>query len=130
VCRPKIAHGADNRLRELTWIVRNWEEVESDMSMFHRVDDSPAYPHGPRWFARAERLALYPGAVRAAAQRQAQERQPEFGEDLPAVPAGAVFSDELGVAGYGTVIARDGTPVDPQPLVINGSPRSRMVSGG
>jgi hypothetical protein len=64
-------------LNKLAWIWTHYREVESDMSVLHRIDDSPSYPDSARWFERAEQLVHYPGAVRAAGMREASATPPE-----------------------------------------------------
>lgn len=44
------------------WTVENLEDVKSDMSAFHRVDDVATMP-GSSFFPRVERLAAYKGIV-------------------------------------------------------------------
>lgn len=41
------------------------DEIESDLSVFHRIDD-PMQLGSSRYFRLCERLHLYPGAVRAS----------------------------------------------------------------
>jgi hypothetical protein len=47
------------------WILDHFEDVISDLSVFHRIDDWERIPSS-RFFAFAERLPAYEGAVRAA----------------------------------------------------------------
>jgi hypothetical protein len=47
------------------------DDVESDMSAFHRVDDIRQLP-GPRFIRFAERLPHYSGAVRATLVRMSE----------------------------------------------------------
>lgn len=42
------------------------DEIESDLSVFHRIDDPLRQLGSSRYFRLCERLHLYPGAVRAA----------------------------------------------------------------
>lgn len=56
------------------WTVENLEDVKSDMSVFHRVDDIASMP-AASFFSRVERLVFYAGAVQAAAKiKQNAER--------------------------------------------------------
>lgn len=58
------------------------DDVEHDLSAWHRVEDMWALP-ARRWWMFAERTPLLPGAVRAALQRAEEERQQEV-PDRPA----------------------------------------------
>ncbi len=58
------------------WVVDNLEDVKSDMSAFHRVDDIHAIPASV-FFPRAERLGAYPGIISYRAKvKQLAEQQP------------------------------------------------------
>jgi ribonuclease BN (tRNA processing enzyme) len=52
------------------WVVDHLADIESDFSVFHRVDD-PLALAGPEFFRKAYRLGAYSGvmAVRIAAQK-------------------------------------------------------------
>jgi len=106
VHRPKITGGVE-RLNQIAWIVTHWEEVDSDMSRFHRIDDSPSYPNGARWFTRAERLAHYFGAVRAAVIRSVKHPEPRTFDQVPPVPDNSM-ADELGLIGTYSAVPRSG----------------------
>lgn len=67
------------------------DDVESDLSRFHRIDDMYAMA-SPRFFRFANRLAFYEGAVRAAMMRYAATLQEQQAPDTPAEPA-AVSGD-------------------------------------
>jgi hypothetical protein len=49
----------------MAWVLDHLDDVASDMSVFHRVDDPWSMP-APRFFTLASRLHVYDGAVRAA----------------------------------------------------------------
>lgn len=49
----------------MTWVLDHMDDVASDMSVFHRVDDPWSMP-APRFFSLASRLPVYGGAVRTA----------------------------------------------------------------
>lgn len=49
------------------WVLDHLEDIDSDMSVFHRVDRAHEAMDGPLFFSRAERLAAYPGVMRARA---------------------------------------------------------------
>lgn len=55
----------------VAWVTENLEDVESDMSAFHRVDDYVTVP-APLYFSRVARLGAYTGVVQA---RILQERE-------------------------------------------------------
>lgn len=59
-------------MRDLVWLVAHWDDVVSDMSVFHRVDDVRTLPL-PRLFAMADRLGAYQGAVHAAIALEARQ---------------------------------------------------------
>lgn len=54
----------------MAWVLDYEEDIESDLSVFHRVDD-PMTLSGPSYFARAERLPAYEGVMRRRAQAEA-----------------------------------------------------------
>jgi len=58
-------------MRDLVWLVAHWDDVVSDMSVFHRVDDVAAIPIA-RLFLLADRLGAYRGAVHSAITLEAQ----------------------------------------------------------
>ncbi|MCW2898573.1 MAG: hypothetical protein JWO67_838 [Streptosporangiaceae bacterium] len=59
------------RLREVLWLLDYLDDVESDMSSFHRVDDIYEMD-APRFFRLAVRLTAYQGVL--AARRMAEEQ--------------------------------------------------------
>ncbi len=44
------------------WVVDHLEDLESDFSVFHRVDDPLSLP-GPEFFRKALRLSAYTGVM-------------------------------------------------------------------
>lgn len=68
------------RVRELAWITEHEEDIDSDLSVFHRIDD-PDELDGPRYFRLVERLKFYPGAVQNAALMERQQR--DAGPQIP-----------------------------------------------
>jgi hypothetical protein len=60
------------------WVLDMLDDIESDMSAFHRVDDIEVMPAG-RFFRLAARLPAYSGAVR--------HRYEQLAERLPEQPA-------------------------------------------
>lgn len=67
------------------------DDVESDLSRFHRIDDMYAMA-SPRFFRFANRLIYYEGAVRAAMMRYAATLQEQPVPQTPTAPA-AVSGD-------------------------------------
>ena len=65
------------------------DDLESDFSVFHRVDDMESLP-GPRFFKMAYRIATYGGAVAAKMQYERSEQ-----ERLAELPEGAEPVDEV-----------------------------------
>lgn len=53
------------------WVLDYVEDIDSDMSVFHRVDD-PMRLAAPLYFARAERLTAYRGVMRARLANEGQ----------------------------------------------------------
>lgn len=47
------------------WVLDHLEDIDSDMSVFHRVDDPQTALAGPLYFARAARLGAYAGVMQA-----------------------------------------------------------------
>lgn len=83
------------RLLKLTWIHWLIDDVESDMSAFHRVDDIQQLP-APRFIRFAERLPHYSGAVRASLTRMASEEQQQETEPASVItPAEAASLPSL-----------------------------------
>lgn len=57
----------------MIWVVDYYDDVVSDMSAFHRVDD-PERLDGPRFFLLANRLAAYAGVMQARALAESEKR--------------------------------------------------------
>lgn len=88
----------EERALEILWIDEYIEDIRSDLSVFHRVDDMDTMP-ALRFLAFAERLAHYDGAIRHGAivvsQREpAAEQQPAPAEDD--TPFGLIPGTDLG----------------------------------
>lgn len=62
------------RVREIAWTLFHLEDIRSDMSVLHRIDEVEEMP-GPRYFAYCHRLRSYQGAVAAAARAQQERRE-------------------------------------------------------
>lgn len=70
----------EQRALEILWIDEYIEDIRSDLSVFHRVDDMDSMP-ALRFLAFVERLAHYDGAIRhgaivAGRQEHTTEQQP------------------------------------------------------
>lgn len=107
------------RAAQLLWVLACLDDIDSDMSVFHRVDDFRVMP-GPRFFALASRLSAYQGAMRARAEAALAEAasagQPaappvrrlpasvtERPSNVPAVPAVIKADPDLGrIFSFGT----------------------------
>lgn len=63
------------RLYELLWLLDYLDDIESDLSVFHRVDDWRSMA-GPRFFRLAVRLAAYNGVMHARALATSQDDAP------------------------------------------------------
>jgi len=74
------------RLEQAAWVIFALDDVESDMSRFHRVDDIYAMD-SHRFFRLANRLIFYQGAVMATLARYAA--QADDASPQPAAPAAA-----------------------------------------
>lgn len=71
------------------WVLDYLDDIESDMSVFHRVDDPWSMP-APRFFAFATRLPAYDGAL-AIAYRAATEAKPTQPAAVPvAAPSNVI----------------------------------------
>lgn len=75
-------------------------EIESDLSVLHRVDSLEAID-GPRFFRLVEQLAYYDGALRGRLRVEMSQRQ---GSAQPASPAATAaplpdISEFVGVSG-------------------------------
>lgn len=72
-------------MRELLWIDELWEDVVSDFSAIHRVDDPLSLP-SPRFFSLAQRLPAYPGAVQAAMRVRIMDTQRQLQPEAAGAP--------------------------------------------
>jgi hypothetical protein len=59
-------------------VLKHLDDIESDLSAIHRIDDMWAMEAG-RFFRFAHRLPAYKGAMRAIAEAQAMEQQKRTG---------------------------------------------------
>lgn len=60
------------RLQETAWIRNYLPDLESDFSVFHRVDDMYALPAAV-FVSRAERMYAYKGALRMRAEMESSD---------------------------------------------------------
>lgn len=68
------------RLEQVAYLTEYEDDVESDLSAFHRIDD-PMSIDGPRYFRLAVRLPAYMGVMQA---RAAEEQEKDNGGAAPA----------------------------------------------
>jgi hypothetical protein len=86
------------RVLGVMWVLDHLDDLESDFSVFHRVDDMYAMP-APRFFRLAERIAAYEGVMTArirAEQAQEQPIQQEPGARIVEATPEAIRASELG----------------------------------
>lgn len=66
------------RVEEVAWVLGHLDDLDSDFSVFHRVDDFRALP-APRMFALAQRLPAYGGVMaHRVAEVRAEGQTPEL----------------------------------------------------
>lgn len=65
------------------WVLDYLEDIDSDMSAFHRVDDARSSMPVGLYFERAERLPAYDGVMRVRA-RQYEQRGGTVGPQVDA----------------------------------------------
>lgn len=58
------------------WVLDHLDDIDSDMTVFHRVDDARETLPAPLYFARAVRLGAYSGVMQARIA-EARERDRE-----------------------------------------------------
>lgn len=101
----------------MLWVLDALDDVESDLSRFHRIDDMHAMP-GPKFFRYINRLIFYDGAVAAMVRMKAQGDVPAVSavpvaapaqmsvpsgaQVVPAVPAALRMSDLGSLLSFGT----------------------------
>lgn len=69
------------------WVLDHLEDIDSDMSAFHRVDDALTTLPAPLYFARAQRLGAYQGVMQARIIEQQKAKDggmPAHGSSGPA----------------------------------------------
>lgn len=92
------------RTDELMWIPGCMDDIESDLSRFHRVDDWTQLS-GPRFLLLVERLPVYGGCVAATFARAMQDTDgvPSVTEpvvnDGPALAAMTAEAHAMGMPG-------------------------------
>lgn len=72
---PKIVDPLRARFAQLVWIVDHLDDIDSDLSAFHRIDDLWSMP-APRFFKLAWRLPAYAGVMQSRALAEQQRDQP------------------------------------------------------
>ena len=83
------------------WTVDYEDDIASDLSAFHRVDDPMQIP-GPRYFALAVRLAAYAGVIAVRVEKIRQD-EGEGGSGAHSAPQGMAsqpsrVSDDVALA--------------------------------
>ncbi len=79
----------------ILWVVEHLEDVRSDLSVLHRVDDMESMP-ADRFLSFVERLAHYEGAIRHLAILAREEHNaPPTPVTRPADPAAAGDFDAM-----------------------------------
>lgn len=63
------------RREQLDWIPDYLDDIESDLSVFHRIDDWRTLD-GPRFFRYVVRLSAYAGVLQARAVAEEEKRNP------------------------------------------------------
>jgi len=66
------------------WVLDYKEDIASDFSVFHRVDDVSAMP-ARRFFSLAVRLVAYKGVLRARIEAEMQKQQKPYDPDTRVV---------------------------------------------
>lgn len=56
------------------WVLDHLDDIDSDMSAFHRVDDARTTLPAPLYFARAQRLGAYTGVMQARIIEQQKDK--------------------------------------------------------
>lgn len=69
---PKRLNAVPERAYQIGWILAHLDDVASDMSVFHRVDDITELD-GPTFFRLVWRLPAYSGVVRALVAEQRED---------------------------------------------------------
>lgn len=66
------------RAEQIVWTLEYEDDIASDLSAFHRVDD-PMTLDGPRYFSLAARLPAYAGILQARVVAEEREREKREG---------------------------------------------------
>lgn len=80
------------------------DDIESDMSVFHRIDDITALD-GPRFFRLVWRLPAYEGAMRARLQAERDEQPRQSASGVPLGPPPGSGSAEWNPGTKATLMA-------------------------
>lgn len=80
-------------IAECSWIVDELDDVESDLSAFHRIDDYRTMTSA-RFFALALRLGAYSGVVQAREVARREEERGERPQSTPGRTAAAKIKHE------------------------------------
>lgn len=99
------------RVEEIAWVTDFEDDIESDLSAFHRVDD-PMRLDGPRYFMLATRLAAYTGVVAARMYKLRQDQEGGAPSGAPAQHVTKVSDStalaQLAAEGWGEHVTEEG----------------------
>lgn len=60
----------------MSWVIDYMEDIESDLSVFHRIDD-PAAMISTKFFSYVTRLGAYEGALAARIEQEMAAQSPQ-----------------------------------------------------
>ena len=80
------------------WVLDHLEDIDSDMSVFHRVDDPRDSLPAPLYFARAVRLGAYQGVIQARVLERERGNAPTPGASGAAAGPVTKVSDDIALA--------------------------------
>jgi hypothetical protein len=75
-------------VKVVSWVTEYVQDIESDLSVFHRVDDVDQLTI-PRYLMLAPRLSAYDGALRAKLRNQPAQRPPAEMRGVPLAADGS-----------------------------------------
>jgi hypothetical protein len=80
--RWSLTKAERDRLKEVIWVLDHLDDIESDLSVFHRIDNMYDMPP-VRFFRFALRLVAYNGIVRARVEaEQAKKHRKHKGKEV------------------------------------------------
>jgi hypothetical protein len=75
-----------DRVVQVVWVLDYLDDLESDFSVFHRVDDIYSMP-GPRFFRLAIRLPKYKGVLQMRLMEEYEQAHPTPTEGIAQAPS-------------------------------------------